>query len=194
VSREIQDKELVKRLRADDMSAFDTVYRLYSKRVFRFAISLLKNREDAEEIVQEVFFRVWEKRERLREHLSFRSYLFTITYNTSISLIRKRVRENAWLNSVKELQQPVDGRTPGMEMEYAELEEKVKRTIEELPVRQREIFLLSREEGLSYKEIAERLGISVNTVENHMVKALRFLRDHLCDLSLMLMLYCYLFL
>ena len=189
-----EDKELVKLLRDGDMTAFDVVYRKYNRRVFQFAISILKKQEDAEEIVQEVFFKVWEKRDTLSEHLSFKSFLFTITYNTSITLIRKKIKESRYVEYLHKIQVQPDMDGPGTDIEYKELKKKVEETIDKLPKRQREIYLLSREEGLSYREIASQLGISVNTVENHMVKALRFLRENLRSSTLMMVLFCYLFL
>jgi len=175
------------------MIGFDAIYRKYSRRVFQFAVSILKTQDDAEEIVQEVFLRIWEKRKDIQEHLSFKSYLFTITYNTSISLIRKRIRETRYVNSIHSIQVPPDLHTPSSDMEYLELKKKVEETIEKLPDRQRQTYLMSRKEGLSYREIADKLGVSVNTVENHMVKALRFLREKLGKNSLMMLLFFYLF-
>jgi len=177
------DFEFVRLMKADDMTGFDMLYRKYSERIFNFAYGILKSRIDAEEIVQDVFYKVWEKRDTIREDISFSSFIFTVTYNASISFLRKRFRETKFYDYLKSIQHFEVQDNVSTDIEYAELNEKASRLINKLPGRQKEVYLLSREEGLTYKEIAEKLQISVNTVENHMVKALRFLREHLGKIS-----------
>jgi len=193
-SRQIIDSETIKKFKADDMSAFDVIYRKYSKKLYRFAYGILKVQSDAEEIVHEVFIKVWENRNKIDEYLSLESYLFTITYNTSISLFRKKLREASFVNHLKSIQEPLQQNSVSDELEFSELKEKAEGVIDQLPERQKQIYILSREDGLSYREIADKLSISVNTVENHMVKALRFLREKLGGLSVMSLLFYYLFL
>jgi len=188
------DAELVKLLKANDMTGFDKLYRKYSHKLFQFAFGILKSGTDAEEIVHEVFIKVWENRNKIDEYLSFESYLFTITYNTSISLFRKKLREASFVNHLKSIQEPLQQNSVTDEIEFSELKEKAEGVIDQLPERQKQIYLLSREDGLSYRKIADKLSISVNTVENHMVKALRFLREKLGGLSVMSLLFYYLFL
>lgn len=193
-SKQIIDSETIKQFKADDMSAFDVIYRKYSKKLYRFAYGILKVQTDAEEIVHEVFIKVWENRNKIDEYLSFESYLFTITYNTSISLIREKLKKAQFVDYLKSIQEPPLQNSVSDELEFSELKEKTQGVINQLPERQKQIYLLSREEGLSYREIAAKLNISVNTVENHMVKTLRFLREKLGGLSVMSLLFYYLFL
>ncbi len=187
------DIELVRLLKAGDMSGFDKLYRKYSLKIYQFSFSILKSREDAEGIVQDVFYKVWEKRDTIKEHLSFQSYLFTIANNTSISLIRKRLKETRYITYLKSIQIPSLDSPVSAEIEFVELKNKSYDLIDQLPGRQKQIYLLSREDGLSYHEIADELNISVNTVENHMVRALKFLRKNLKRMSLVSLLYYYMF-
>jgi RNA polymerase sigma-70 factor (ECF subfamily) len=143
--------------------------------------------------MQEVFMKIWEMRDKIETYASFDSFLYTITYNKSINLIRKKIIERKYVDFLKsqsELAEPVviD------DLHFLELSSKVDRLVQKLPARQKEVFLLSREKELTYKEIAEELNISKNTVENHMVKALKYLRDNLKDISLINSLFICLFL
>lgn len=192
-SGKIIDSETIKRFKADDMSAFDIIYRKYSKKLYRFAYSIIKVKPDAEGIVHEVFIKVWGKRNKIDEYLSFESYLFTITYNTTISFIRKKVKENKYIEYLKSIQNPSIQSTIIPEIEYKELKEKSEKIIGLLPFRQKQIYKLSREEGLAYKEIAAKLNISVNTVETHMERSLKSIRKKLGNVSIILLILYYLF-
>ena len=182
---------LVRNLKRGDISAFDTLYKRYYKKVYLFARGILKSHEDAENIVQEVFVKIWEKRKELDANLSFESFIFTITYNTSISLIRKKISEKSfqeeWYRRMQNTMQVVN------EVQYNDLNDRVGKLVCQLPPRRRQVYMMSREEGLTYVEISKRLGISVNTVENHMAASLKFLRQHLQD-TLAAVLFCILFL
>ena len=171
--------DLVRKLKRGDISSFDSLFRQYYKRVYLFVKGILKSHEDAENVVQEVFVKIWEKRNELDENQSFESFVFTISYNTSISLIRKKLSEKRfleeWFKRMKDKMEVVD------ETDFNDLSNRVIMCIDQLPPRRRQVYLMSREEGLTYAEISKRLGISVNTVENHISASLRFLRQHLGD-------------
>jgi len=173
------DKELAIQIRDGDISAFDKIYEKYSKRLYLFVYGIIKSKNDAEDIVQEVFVKIWDKRETINEHFSFQSFLFTIAHNTTINLIRKKIKETDFASYLKSTQKQVKISSVISEIEYKELKKQLEYTISKLPERQQQVYSLSRDEELSYKEIAEKLSISVNTVENHMVKALRFVREHM---------------
>jgi len=192
-SGKIIDSETIKQFKADDMSALDIIYRKYSKKLYRFAYSIIKVKPDAEGIVHEVFIKVWEKRNKIDEYLSFESYLFTITYNTTISFIRKKVKENKYIEHLKFMQNPSIQSNIIPEIEYKELKDKSEKIIDLLSSRQKQIFKLSREEGLTYKEIAAKLSISINTVETHMERALKSIRKKLGKASIVLLILYYLF-
>ena len=183
------DSQLLEQMQADNMLAFDEVYKRYQKRLFHFANYILKSNEDAENVVHEVFIKLWENRNSIQK---LRSYIFSIAYNTTISLIRKKITEQKFIEHYKSL--PESYEIPvNMDIEYRELKEKADHIIDSLPERQKEVYLLSREQELTYREISEKLNISVNTVENHMVKALRTIRKEMEKLSILGILFYYIF-
>lgn len=177
--------ELLTRLKNGDIKAFDRIYELYSHKLYSFVFKILKNESEAADIVQEVFVKIWESRDKLGDYQLLNSYIFTIAYNFSISLIRKRISSNKYLERLKNSSILVTAPACINEIEFKELNIQVEELISNLPDRQKQVFLLHRENGLSYAEIAEQLGISKNTVENHMVKALRYLRENM-DTSLLI--------
>ncbi len=188
------NRELVLRLREGDRVAFYNIYERYCKKLFRFVLRYLKQEADAEEIVQEVFVKLWESRTKLDAYSSFESFLFTVAYNTTISALRKKLREKKYLDYLKSIQQIEN--TPNLinDIQFKELNESIQKLLRQLTPRQREVFLLSREEGLTHEEIAKKLNISVNTVKKHMVNTLAFLKSCVDNGLLVNVLFVYLFL
>ena len=176
------------------MLAFDRVYELYSHKLFSFIFKILKNEAEADDIVQEVFVKIWESRYKLEDYKLLNSYIFTIAYNHSIDLIRKRINNTKYLEHLKN--SAVVSVTPTIvsQIEFNELNTHAEKLIANLPERQKQVYILHRENGLTYPEIAEQLGISKNTVENHMVKALKYLRENMDNTLLINMLFVSLFL
>ena len=186
------NSELLSLLKEGDMVAFDMIYEKYCKRLYGFVIRYVKQKIDAEEVVQEVFIKIWENREKINVYSSFESYIFTISYNSVITLLRKRVLEKKYIEHLKSSQKEgafelID------EIYFNELNNKVNSLLNELTPRQREIFLLSREEGLTHDKIAQKLGISPNTVKNHLVATLSFLKLNIDDRLIINVLFVYLF-
>lgn len=177
--------ELLIRLKNGDMLAFDKVYELFSHKLFSFVFRILKDEAEADDVVQEVFVKIWESREKLDDYKLLNSYIFTIAYNNSIDLIRKKINNSKYLEHLKISATINFIPATVSQIEYNELVHEVEKLVANLPERQKQVYLLHREEGLTYPEIAERLGISKNTVENHMVKALKYLRHNL-DNSLLI--------
>ena len=181
----------MKEVKAGNMLAFDTLYRKYSRRLYKFSYSILKSTQEAENIIQDVFLNLWLNREKIEKSSSVKYYVFAIAYNSAISIIRKKAKEIQFIEYVKTLQdmkeEPVD-----LQFEYKELDERVSAIINSLPVRQKEVYQLHRIEGLKYSEIAERMNISINTIENHMSRALKTIRKKLANYSLPVILFCFL--
>ena len=173
------NKELVILLQKGEITAFDAIYNKYSKMIFQFVIRYLKQEEDTEEIVQEVFIKIWKSREKINCYFSFESFLFTIAYNSTISLLRKRLSEIKSLEYLKSVQKNTNFESVIDDLQFKELNQKVQSLLNQLTPRQKQIYELSREHGLSHKEIAQKLNVSENTVKNHLVSALKFLRSHL---------------
>jgi RNA polymerase sigma-70 factor (family 1) len=181
---------LVKSVSKGNLIAFNSLYKLYSNRLYRFALGYLKSEEEAEEIVQEVFTKIWEIRENLKEELSFKSFLFTIAFN----IIRKHFRTKAQLSKYLNCTdiEDFDDYT-SQTTTYNSLKHYLDELIELLPQKRKEIFIKSRLKGLSIMEIANEMNISHKTVENQITEALKFLREHLNTENLSLVLFFSLF-
>jgi len=186
------DRELVIQLQAGNMLAFDAIYKKYNQKLFRFAYYVLKSREDAENIVQEVFVKIWENRDKIRSHSSFSSYIFAVTHHATIDLIRDKLKDNKFRDHLLFLQEPFENPVQA-DMELDEARNQAQEALAKLTERQRQIYLMHREEELTYNEIADKLSISVNTVENHMAAALKKLREHLKTSSSIGILFYFLF-
>jgi RNA polymerase sigma-70 factor (ECF subfamily) len=186
------DTELMLEIKAGNMLAFDVLYRKYSIRLYKFAFSLVKVQEDAENIVQDVFMKLWLNRDKVDKAASVRYFVFSIAYHSSISLIRKKIMESKFtdylLTCQESFQEPAT-----LLAEYNELDEKLNKVIDSLPARQKEVYRLHRIEGLKYAEIAVRLDISENTIENHMSRAIKTIRDKMGDYSMIVLLFIHLF-
>jgi len=186
------DEELMQEMKAGNMFAFDIIYKKYCKRLYKFGYSILKTQEETENLIQDVFLNLWENRHKVEKDSSVKSYVFTIAYNSAISILRKKARETTFIEYLKSLQ-VVNEEPSNVELEYNELTKKLDEIVQALPKRQKEVYRLHRVEGLKYNEIAERLGISVNTIENHMGRALKTIREKLRNYSLIVIFFCHLF-
>lgn len=185
------DYELVERLRKGDIDAFDQVFKKYGDRLFGFAMKYLKSKEDTEELVQDVFLKIWENRSNLKKESSLKSYLFTITYHNMCGHFRKKqihekfVKEKGTvLNATINLEE---------QLEYKSTLEQVDRLIEKLPEKQRIIFIKSRKEGKSTKEIADEMNLAPGTIDNQISSAIKFLRKNLPGNNFSLLLFSTIF-
>lgn len=176
---------LAKRIRKGDIKAFDLLYHTYSQKLYGFAFSMLKNHDDAKEIVQDTFLKIWEKREMINPASSLQAFLFSVSYHTAIDLIRKRFKDDQYLTYLQAQFHENDSITTEEPACYQELIRILDNVIGELPGQRKKIYLLSREEGLSHKEIAEKLNISVKTVENQITLALKTIRKQLISNDLL---------
>lgn len=185
-------QELAKQIKKNQLQSFDRLYEKYSQNLYRFARSMLKTHEDAEEVVQEVFFRVWNKRHGLTEDKSFHSYLFTIAHHVIIDQLRLRLKDQKYKQYlVKEFQKNYFHTDAALE--YEELKQQVDMAINEMPAKRKHIYRLSKEKELSNKEIANREQISIKTVETHMTLALHHIRKRLGGKSISIVLFLFLF-
>jgi RNA polymerase sigma-70 factor (ECF subfamily) len=169
--------QLVKKLKSGDLNAFNQLFNLYSSRLYHFAYGYLKSKAEAEELVQETFCRIWERKNDLKEEFQFRSYLFTIAFNH----IKKQFRSKALLNKYMALVasgSPEDAQTHD-DVNYPSLKKLVDRLVDEMPEKRKAVFIKSRYEGKSAMDIASEMNISKSTVENHLNQALRYLRNNL---------------
>lgn len=171
------DRELQERIRAGDESAFDTIFRAHYPHLVRMADSVLRETARAEEVAQEVMLELWRRRETLQVEQSFRAYLLRSTRNRALNQVRHQrvVEREAAIAAID----PRSAPSAEDEMLGTELEDAVRSAIDRLPDKTREIFQLSRYQGLKYAEIAVALDISVKTVEKRMGQALAELRNRL---------------
>jgi RNA polymerase sigma-70 factor (ECF subfamily) len=175
IVRDFSESDLLRRLKQDDERAFDALFRHYSALVYRFAFSYLKSRPAAEEIVQECFIKIWEKRAQLRDDVPLKGYLFTTAHHAVLNELR---RDQHHLRLHGEVAAAAGPASVANEAEYQEMEALYAAALDRLPPKQREVFVLSRQLGLSYPEIAERQGVSVKTVEAHIMQALKTMRSY----------------
>ncbi len=188
------NSELVKLLKKGDVMAFDAIYNKYCRKLHGFVLMYLKQEEDAEEIVQEVFIKIWNSRDKMDVYASFESFLFTIAYNATMSLLRKRMTEAKSREYLKSVQQIEGAEEVIEELQFKELNDQLESLLERLTPRQKEIFHLSREEGLTHAEIAQKLNISESTVNNHLVTILKFLKNNIDSSLAVSVLFFFLFL
>lgn len=163
---------------------FEQIYKQYYPKMFAFAKNYIPANEDAENIVQDVFLSLWERKQEIVISYTLVTYLFTLVKNRCLNFLRHKLIEEEFNSQMKEeLRFKLDA-LESMDYSYhseKELQEVIRRALDSLPERCREVFIKSRIEGLKYKEISDELGISVNTVENQMVTALKKLRVALKD-------------
>lgn len=166
-------------VRFDSRTDFEWVYRAYFLRMRRFAREYVLWDEEAENVVQDVFALLWEKREELRVESNLDAYLFSLVKHRCLNYLRHQEIAEEYrqeqASKLYALERLGDG------MGEVDLEEAIRVAIEKLPERCREIFVMSRMEGKKYREIAEALGLSANTVENQIGIALKKLREELRD-------------
>ncbi len=174
--RRVEDREIIERLRTGDQGAFDHVFRSYYASLVGMAESMLREREPAEDVAQDVMLELWKRRENIVLESSLRAYLFRAVRNRALNHIRHlRVAPRAEPDAALDIPTgAADQHTL-----HKEMAEAVKDAIASLPDRCREVFQLSRVQGLKYQEIADALGISIKTVEAQMGKAIRVMRQRL---------------
>lgn len=174
----IDERSLVLRLIEGDENAFCELYAAYRDRLIYFAMRFLKSREYAEDVFQDVFTIVWQGRRFINPDASFSSYLYTIVRNRTLNLLRDLANQDKLRESI--LSQAVNYNDDTKEEILAnDLRQFILRALLQLTPRQREIFKMSREQQMSHREIAEALGISVNTVQESISISLRTLRIYL---------------
>lgn len=176
--KKYNDKLLVKEIKAGNEKAFHKIYDLYSNDLFAYCLSILKSRTFSEEIIQDVFLKVWLNREDLNSELSFKSYLYTITRNLSYNFLSKAANDRDLKQEIFFKSQNSFNSTEDYiaNEEYRVLQSEA---METLPPKCKVIFQMARNEGKSQKEISQELGISISTVKGQMGKAIGMMRNFL---------------
>ncbi len=175
-----KDSEIAGRIRKGDKAEFETLFRSSYVSLVKYAKTLIKDHDTAEEIVQDLFVRIWQEKEKFKINSSLNGYLFRAVHNRCIHHIEhlKVVDRHAETNSSGNGNSDED---PSEILHYKDLQLRIARIIERLPERVGKIFCMSRFDGLKYNEIAEKLSVSVKTVEASMGRALREFRKELLE-------------
>ena len=185
---ELENESIGTLLAQRDEAAFEQVFKTHFKRLHAYAFTILRDEIQAEEMVQQVFFKLWERNENLSLTGSISSYLYRAVHNESLNYIKhQKVRSNHQLHVAYSMKNEVEH--PAKKVMAGELEKKIHSALNELPEQCRTIFQMSRFDELKYREIADKLGISVKTVESQMSKALRLLRVKLVDFLIFILLF-----
>ena len=169
------DPALLNLLKNGDHRAFEQLFERYAQKVFVFSLTYLKDEDEAQEVVQEVFLKIWLNRTNLKTDTSFQSYLFTIAFNLIRKSFNRKARNDQYMLEVIDTldagQDVVD-----YETNYGLITEKLEQFIGEMPEKRKKIFILRKKQGRSVREIAEEMGISVKTVENQITEAMKYLK------------------
>jgi RNA polymerase sigma-70 factor (ECF subfamily) len=180
------EQELVVALRNNSGGAFKQLFDRYSQKLFHFVLSYLKSDVESEEIVQEVFLKIWENRGNLKNDKSFKSYLFTIAFNAIKKYFNKKMREDKYTHDLIEW---LGEEKPEVEtkIEFEALIDKLDSLIDQFPEKRKKIFLSRKKEGKSVDAIAREMDISPKTVKNHITQGMQSLKksfegDHISAL------------
>ena len=175
----LNDVVVCKKIKDGDIKTFEMVFRQYYTPLCLYAFSITTRRDIAEEVVQDVFYTIWRERHNIQILQSIKNYLYGAVKNQSLRyqerlVVQEKHREYVLSHSIGQ-----DESSPQDQLEYKELEDIIRRTLEKLPERRRQIFRMHRMEDKKYKEIADSLSLSVKTVEAEMTKAYRTLRQEI---------------
>lgn len=165
-------------LKKDNIESFEVLFNTYYKELYYFCLKYVFHKEVAEELVQDLFISIWEKRYNLNIQSSIKAYLFTSIKNRAISYLRSKIAQNSHFENhdIIKTDEPLTNPNP---IEYEELKEEIQNAIKLLPEQCRIVFHLSRNSGLTYKQIANELKVSPETVKTHISNALKKIKKHL---------------
>jgi len=179
VSTEIvyNEKELLRKISQGDTQAFSLFFHTYNARLFPFVLKITKSTAIAEEIVQETFLRAWVHRQKLEQLNEPAAWLFRIASNLALTHLRdaanEAIKHAGFSNSTGGVVNEVSD-----QLDLKEMSHLVEQAINLLPAKRQIVFRLSKQEGLTYQQIADQLNISTNTVKEHLVQAVKFIREH----------------
>jgi len=172
------EQSVILRLQKGDSDAFRELYNQYHQPLYHYVLRFVKSPALAEDVLQDVFLKIWEIRSRIDPELSFKAYLYRISRNSVFKLLKKiAVDENLRTQVLKQFSQSVAD--ADLKILWQQYEALLQAAINRLPPQRRKVFKLCREEGKSYEQVAEELGISRNTVKEHMVLAMKLIREHI---------------
>jgi RNA polymerase sigma-70 factor (family 1) len=183
----MDESELLAKVALGDQRAFNSLFEQNQQYIFSVAMKLTHSRPHAKEVVQDVFLKIWTKRDELAEIDNFGAYLNRIARNQSIDALRKIAREALRKVELKEEQLELGEDTTTQTLDYQETGRMIAQALEALPPQQRKVYQLCHEQGLKYEEAAQELGLSAGTVHTHMKAALGNIRKYLKNMDAMLL-------
>jgi RNA polymerase sigma-70 factor (ECF subfamily) len=184
---------IILRLKNDEKSAVDELFAYYYPRLYHFSKSILKIETDIDDICQEVFVKIWLNRHKINNAETFNAYIFTITKNEVLNLIRSNLKEQTFRDQLFHHAVADEYQTQNF-IEYDEIKSGIDKIIAGLPEKRQRVFNLSRTEGLTNKEIAKQLNISEKTIEDHITHAIKHIKTSMQEMGMITLLYFYLFL
>lgn len=183
VENNFEPAELFRRIADGDEAAFTQAFYHYNRFIFPYVLKKLQSEDDAKEVVQDAFLKLWQYREMLKETVSPEGYLYRIVANLVQDHFRKKARQHKLMKEAAGQQSSSSQASPEKEIIYRETQGLYEQAVRNLPPQGRFAYEL-REEGFSYEEIGAKLGISVNTVRNHLVRAGKSIKEYVKDKGL----------
>lgn len=176
--KNINDSDLARRIKYGEKDAYEELFERYAPKIYHFSLSYLKNDADAEELVQDVFLKIWEKREILDGAQNVKAYIFKIAINTIYDFIRRKNIERAF-NDFAQINFNKSSNSTWDTVIFEEMQTTLNELVALMPEQRRRVFYLSKRKGLTNDEIAQKLDLSKRTVENQLYRAISFLKEHL---------------
>ncbi|MFB6454652.1 RNA polymerase sigma factor [Chitinophaga sp. Hz27] len=173
------EENLLLGIAAGDAKSFKVFFDTHRSKLYAFILHMVKSKEVAEEIVMDVFMRIWQNRELLQWVENINGFLFKVSYNKSIDFLRAAARAPALEQAIWEEIQPVSDTYADSRLLLRDYQAKLKEAMDLLPPKRKQVYVLSREQGFSHDEIAAMLDISKNTVNNHIVSSQQFIKAYL---------------
>ncbi|RIH63741.1 RNA polymerase sigma-70 factor [Mariniphaga sediminis] len=189
--KNISDTRLTYLVKEGVKGAFQELFERYAPRIYQFSLSYLKNEQEAEEQVQDVFLKIWEKRESLDRSKSIKAFIFKIAVNSIYDFTRRKNIENAFKDFAR-ADFDLQSDSTWHQVIFDEMLDSLDVLVKQMPTERQKIFRLSREEGLTNDEIARKLNLSKRTVENQLYRAIAYLKEHFKTESLLALLFFYL--
>lgn len=187
----ICDADLAHKIKYGDKDSYREIFERYAPKIYYFSLSYLKNETDAEELVQSVFLKIWEKREILDASQNIKAYIFKIAINTIYDFIRCKNVEKAFNDFVR-LNYDTQSNNTWDKVVFNDMVSNLNELVKQMPEQRRKVFRLSKRKGLTNDEIAKKLNISKRTVENQLYRAIAFLKEHFKkETMFILLLFCF---
>jgi len=183
------EEELLRRVATGDGLAFEQLFDAYWNNIYQVAFTLTKSRETARDLVQEIFIKIWLLREELPQKDNFRNFLFIVARNHILDELRRKVKEDPFTDQLQIWfkESPIQA---DQQLLYHESQALIHQAVSNLPEQQRQVYLLTRENGWTQEEIAQHLQVSKNTVKTHMARALTAIREFLANHAQGILLAC----